>query len=150
MEAVCPPMLAPFVWDYRWTLDLDAMQSAAQAVLGEHDFTSFAASDPDRAARESLAQGDEVELPRGNIRTLYHSEWFRRDFLLYYRVTGSGFLHHMVRNLVGTFVDVGSLRLDAAAVSGILAARRRGAAGATAPARGLFLVSVEYPLKEGE
>ena len=61
---------------------------------------------------------------------------------------GNGFLHHMVRNLVGTMLDVGRGHLGLDEVPKILAARRRAAAGATAPARGLFLVSVEYPPEE--
>jgi tRNA pseudouridine38-40 synthase len=67
--------------------------------------------------------------------------------MLVYRVRGNGFLHHMVRNLVGTMLDVGRghLRLDE--IPAILAARDRSAAGPTAPARGLFLHSVEYDLQ---
>jgi tRNA pseudouridine38-40 synthase len=68
--------------------------------------------------------------------------------LLIYRVRGSGFLHHMVRNLVGTMLEVGRGWLSADEIPGILAARSRAAAGPTAPARGLFLCSVEYA--EGE
>jgi len=64
--------------------------------------------------------------------------------LLVYRVRGSGFLHHMVRNLVGTMLDVGRGMLGSEDISRILAARSRSAAGPTAPARGLFLYSVEY------
>ena len=63
---------------------------------------------------------------------------------LAYTVRGSGFLHHMVRNLVGTFVLVGKGTLKPDDVTEILAARNRSAAGATAPANGLYLVSVEY------
>ena len=64
--------------------------------------------------------------------------------LLMYRVRGDGFLHHMVRNLVGTFVDAGRGQMEPEEMARILEARSRGAAGATAPARGLFLDSVEY------
>ena len=64
--------------------------------------------------------------------------------LLVYRVRGNGFLHHMVRNLVGTMIDVGRGSLELKEIPGILAARSRSAAGPTAPARGLFLHSVEY------
>jgi tRNA pseudouridine38-40 synthase len=63
---------------------------------------------------------------------------------LVYTVRGSGFLHHMVRNLVGTFILVGKQTLSAEDVSRILQARDRSAAGATAPASGLYLVGVEY------
>jgi tRNA pseudouridine38-40 synthase len=61
-----------------------------------------------------------------------------------YRVRGSGFLHHMVRNLVGTMLDVGRGRLNPDSIPAMIAARARAAAGPTAPARGLFLHSVEY------
>jgi tRNA pseudouridine38-40 synthase len=64
--------------------------------------------------------------------------------LLVYRVRGSGFLHHMVRNLVGTMLDVGRGLLRAEDVPAMIAARQRSAAGPTAPASGLYLHSVEY------
>jgi tRNA pseudouridine38-40 synthase len=143
-ERICSPMLAPFVWDCRWSLDLERMQQAAPHLLGEHDFTSFAASDPDLTTRTRSLEG-EADGQKDAVRTIFNSRWEQRDDLYVYRVTGSGFLHHMVRNLVGTFVDIGARRLAADAIPGILAARNRAAAGPTAPARGLFLVSVEYP-----
>ena len=68
--------------------------------------------------------------------------------LLVYRVRGSGFLHHMVRNLVGTMLDIGRGRIPVDEIPKILAARSRSAAGPTAPAQGLFLHSVEYPTQE--
>jgi tRNA pseudouridine38-40 synthase len=64
--------------------------------------------------------------------------------MLVYRVRGSGFLHHMVRNIVGTMLDVGRGYRSADDIAAMLAARSRSAAGPTAPARGLFLHSVEY------
>lgn len=134
---ICSPMLAPFVWDCPWPLDLPAMQAAAGVILGEHDFTSFAATDPDLSTRTEAG-------PREAVRTIFSSEWFERDGVFVYRVIGSGFLHHMVRNLVGTFVDVGADRTAAGAIPSILAARDRSAAGPTAPARGLFLTDVAY------
>jgi tRNA pseudouridine38-40 synthase len=86
------------------------------------------------------------------VRTIYSSEWEQRRSetgeLLVYRIRGNGFLHHMVRNLVGTMLEVGCGRLSAEAIPGILAARNRSAAGPTAPARGLFLHSVEYDEQE--
>jgi tRNA pseudouridine38-40 synthase len=140
-DRLCSPMLAPWVWDCRWPLALDAMQAAARHVLGTHDFTSFAASDPDRAARLNADDSREIQ---GNSRTIYASYWTQRDGLLVYQVNGSGFLHHMVRNLVGTFVGAGMGRIEPDDLPGILAARQRSAAGATAPAKGLFLLSVDY------
>lgn len=138
-ERICPPFLAPYVWDCSWRVDLDLLQQAAQHVLGEHDFTSFAAHDPDRATRIA-----DTTNPAHNIRTIFASDWRRQDDLYLYTVTGNGFLHHMVRNLVGTFVDAASGRIAPSDIPAILAARTRRAAGPTAPASGLFLVNVEY------
>jgi tRNA pseudouridine38-40 synthase len=145
MPLICSPMLAPYVWDCPLPLDLATLQNAADAVIGTHDFSTFAASDPDQATREQAqASAEPIPTHATNVRTLHQSGWERRDGLLVYRVTGSGFLHHMVRNLVGTFVEVGCGRVPADAVPQILAARNRSAAGPTAPARGLFLVEVHY------
>ncbi len=142
---ICPPMLAPYVWDCPLLLDLTTLHQAAAAILGTHDFTSFAASDPDLAARrDAEAPHTPARPPAGNIRTIFHSAWDRRQDLLIYRITGSGFLHHMVRNLVGTFVEAAAGRTSANPLPAILAARNRTAAGPTAPARGLFLVEVLY------
>ena len=136
-DGVCSPFMAPYVWDCPWALKVDTMREASAAICGEHDFTSFAAADPDLTARL-------VQEPRSAVRVIHRSDWVVEGEALTYRVTGSGFLHHMVRNLVGTFVLVGSGRMRAAEVAEILTARDRAAAGPTVPARGLFLVSVDY------
>jgi len=147
-QAICPPTLASFVWNCTRPLDLAAMQRAAAYVIGQHDFTSFAATDPDLRSRND-ADGDEHDdLPaagRSAVRSIFTSSWsLGEDGLFLYRITGSGFLHHMVRNLVGIFVDIGRGRTPAEAIPAILAARSRSAAGPTAPPQGLFLVEVEY------
>ncbi len=133
--AICSPFLARYVWHYPYPLDEDAMRQAAGFVIGEHDFTSFAAVDPERGREDE---------PISNVRRIFASTWEREEDELVYMVRGSGFLHHMVRNLVGTFVLVGKSTLKPEDVTEILAARNRSAAGATAPASGLYLVSVEY------
>jgi len=182
-DVICSPMLAPYVWACRLPLNLDALQQAAAYLVGTHDFTSFAATDPDLTTRNQAApetiEDQSTDITRSpqpnqetvistgggalaaavekpaflpplsttvddNIRTILHSAWHRQDDLLIYRVTGSGFLHHMVRNLVGTFVEVATNRIPASEIPAILAARNRAAAGPTAPASGLFLVEVEY------
>lgn len=144
---VCPPTLAPFVWNCVWPLDVEAMQQAAAHVVGTFDFVSFAATDPDLSTRD--AGSDAPHPPKTTVRSIFASSWERRtEFhgceVLAYRVTGSGFLHHMVRNLVGTFVDVGKGRTPASAIQEIIASRTRTAAGPTAPPQGLFLLHVEY------
>ncbi len=134
---VCPPWLARYVYAFNAPLDVDAMQRAAARVCGEHDFTSFAATDPDRLQRDS-------NMPYDHTRHLHASLWIEDSALLLYRARGNGFLHHMVRNLVGTFLEVGRGNVDQAEIPRILASRSRQNAGPTAPARGLFLVDVEY------
>lgn len=133
--SICPPFVARYVHHHPYPLDEDAMKQSAALVMGTHDFTSFAAVDPERGK-------DDEE--RDNVRTIFSSEWRRQGDLLVYKVRGDGFLHHMVRNLVGTFLLVGKGSLSADSMAEILTARRRSEAGPTAPASGLFLVSVEY------
>jgi tRNA pseudouridine38-40 synthase len=137
-ERICSPFLAPYVWDCHWALNLVAMQGAADDLLGQHDFTSFAASDPDLSERNDRSSGPSP------VKTITCSTLTRESNLLIYRVTGFGFLHHMVRNIVGTLVEIGRASLTPDAIPAILDARNRSAAGPTAPASGLFLVSVDY------
>jgi tRNA pseudouridine38-40 synthase len=131
---ICPPFLARYVWHFPYPLDEEAMRQAASLIVGEHDFTSFAAVDPER--------GREPEV--SNVRQIFTSTWHRDQEELVYTVRGSGFLHHMVRNLIGTFMRVGKGTLKPDHMTRILQARNRSAAGATAPASGLYLVEVEY------
>lgn len=153
---VCPPFVARYVWHYPFPLDEGAMAEGAGAVVGEHDFTSFAAVDPERVERMAAVENQEQNLnhrghggPQGNtrgtnVRAILSSSWTREGEEFVYTVRGNGFLHHMVRNLVGTFLLVGKRALACEDMSRILAARDRSTAGATAPASGLFLVGVEY------
>ena len=132
--AICPPFLARYVWHYPYPLDEAMMQEVAVAIVGEHDFTSFAAVDPERGQQEEVS----------NVRRIFCSSWERQGDELVYTVRGNGFLHHMVRNLVGTFLLAGKRTLKPSDLKPILEARSRSAAGATAPASGLCLINVEY------
>jgi tRNA pseudouridine38-40 synthase len=147
-QPVCLPTIAPFVWNCTWPLDLAAMQQAAAHVVGTHDFTSFAATDHDLTTRNASEEDEDdsatSQPEKTAVRSIFASTWRSESGLLLYRVTGSGFLHHMVRNLVGTFVDVGRGRTPAEAIPAILASRARAAAGPTAPPQGLFLIEVDY------
>ena len=139
---LCSPFLTPYVHVCRWPLNMGDLHQAACDVEGEHDFISLAASDPDQQTRDEAGEA----IVRSTVRTIFSSNWQEQDGdLLVYRVRGNGFLHHMVRNLVGTMLEIGRGQFPAGSMSAILAARSRSAAGPTAPAKGLFLHSVEYP-----
>ncbi len=108
----CLPWRARYVYAIERPLHLDRMQQAAASIVGRHDFTSFAATDPDRTLRLLKAAKQETGVAgetTSNLRTVHQSIWTQSEEpgeldLLTYRVTGNGFLHHMVRNLVGTFL----------------------------------------------
>jgi tRNA pseudouridine38-40 synthase len=151
--AICPPFLPRYVWHYPFPLDEVSMAQCAALVVGEHDFTSFAAVDPERVERMTAGEilnprehgpGSRGKAQPTNVRTIFASEWIREGDDLIYAVRGNGFLHHMVRNLVGTFLLVGKGSLHEEDFSRILGACDRSAAGPTAPASGLYLVDVEY------
>jgi tRNA pseudouridine38-40 synthase len=152
---VVPPFLARYVTHHPYPLNEAVMQQAAALIIGEHDFTSFAAVDPERTQRlaEAVAESIAAESSSGerpdslrttNIRTISESRFERHADELLYIVRGNGFLHHMVRNLVGTFLLVGKGTIAPAAIPAILEASDRRAAGPTAPPEGLYLVEVEY------
>ncbi len=106
------------------------MQQACRELLGRKDFSSFQGADAD-----TLDPGREV----------FKAEWARESpFLLAFVIEGDGFLKHMVRNLVGTLVEVGRGKTSGEEFRRILEARDRRQAGMTAPPQGLFLVKVEY------
>lgn len=127
---ICPPFEARYTYWHPYPLDEASMILAAGRFEGEKDFRSFASST--KAA------------PNSTVRAVFSSVLRREGDYLVYRVRGSGFLYRMVRNLVGTLLEVGRGSLRPGDIDRILAARDRRAAGPTAPARGLFLAAVEY------
>ena len=118
------------VWHIPWALDADAMHEAAQRLVGTHDFTSF---------RATACQA------KSPVKTLDAFDVRQAGEEIHFHASGRPFLHHQVRNIVGTLERVGAGRLTADDVSAALEARDRAAAGATAPPEGLALVSVGYP-----
>jgi len=108
------------------------MTRLAPLIEGEHDFTGFAAAD------------DRDALGASKVRTIFFSKLTKEGERLTYRVTGSGFLKHMVRNLVGVLLEIGKGNVDRAALLERLQPGCPIPPGPTVPARGLFLVSVEY------
>jgi tRNA pseudouridine38-40 synthase len=170
----CSPVLWRFVYHYPQPLDRIRMSKAAKVLEGKHDFTSFAAVgdhevadrnarlllhmansdsqpiDPRRARRKDSARLYGAPPPpqrsRSMVRTINSSRflWRPRTSMLIYEVSGDGFLHHMVRNIVGTLIEVGRGKLAPKDVVAILQVRDRTKAGPTAPAKGLCLMKVEY------
>jgi len=155
---VCSPFLWRFVCHHPFPLDGAAMAEAARLFEGDHDFSSFAAASGEATtgvrSQESGVGSENSEFriqnsgpPKQNrVRAIDVSRLIARPrtSMLIYEVKGSGFLHHMVRNIVGTLMEVGRGRLVPADVIRILAARDRTLAGPTAPAHGLCLIKVEY------
>ena len=142
---VCPPFLARYVYHDPYPMNEEALLRSSEHVVGTHDFTSFAASDPERSAK-SRQEAEEAAGAQSvsSVRTIHSSQWVRTNEELVYTVRGDGFLHHMVRNLVGTFLQVSKGTLKIEDVPRILETRDRSAAGPTAAACGLYLVNVEY------
>jgi tRNA pseudouridine38-40 synthase len=136
-EAICPPSLVRYVHPFPYPLNEDAMRSAAPLFEGTRDFRSFASLD-------AAARADPNE-QRSTVRTIFSSAMQRHEDELVYTVEGSGFLHHMVRNIVGTLIEVGRGSIAPGLIPAILTAADRSAAGPTAPARGLHLIRVNYP-----
>jgi tRNA pseudouridine38-40 synthase len=119
-------------------LDLDAMSVAARQLTGRHDFSSFIG----HAAQQSPAQSP--------VRRIFAAEWECEGSLIHFDCIADGFARHMVRNMVGTLLRVGRGRLSPESFGEVLHARDRRAAGPTAPARGLTLMSVDYGDQESQ
>ena len=120
---------ARYAWHIPFPLNTDAMNQAAAQLIGEHDFSSFQGSDWE-------AHNPQRSVVRSEVRR-------EREFLIY-DVEGRSFLRHMVRNIVGTLVDVGRDAISVEDFAQIFAARDRTRAGVNAPPQGLFLVKVSY------
>jgi tRNA pseudouridine38-40 synthase len=122
-----------YAWHYRRRLDTDAMQRAASVLVGTHDFRSFETTGSERSS---------------SVRTVYEISVARAGQgspdLVTVEIEADGFLYNMVRSIVGTLVEVGRGVRTEVWPAEVLAARDRRAAGMTAPAQGLFLVSVQY------
>jgi tRNA pseudouridine38-40 synthase len=148
------PFLNPWTWRVWSPLDLDAMGRCLELIEGEHDFRAFCASDS--TARSTIRHIERTRLQALSLRDFGDrlagifglAEWVAPPLegpsLIAFHFKGRGFLKHMVRNLVGTLVEVGQGKTTVEGFKEILESRDRRRAGKTAPARGLFLVKVDY------
>jgi tRNA pseudouridine38-40 synthase len=130
---VCSPFERRYVHHHPYPMKDDRFIGAAPLLEGEFDFSCFAASD-DRDAEK-----------RTKVRRVFSSRAERSGDVLIYRVTGSGFLKHMVRNIVGTLLEAGKGNADDSRIRWLLTAPEGIKGGPTAPASGLFLMNVQYP-----
>ena len=124
------PFRAGFVWWVPAELDVRAMQLACDAVVGEHDFSSFCRKQADRHLTRTVRAAGWTDLGDGELQ---------------FQITADAFCQQMVRALVGTMVEVGSGKRRAGEMMGILRAKDRAAAGPVAPPDGLVLAAVSYP-----
>ena len=118
-------MLPPNQW-----LDVDAMKKAAECLIGEHDFSSF---------RSSECQS------KTPIKTIYAIDIISEEPWVYFRIRGNAFLHHMIRNVVGCFLQIGQGRQQSGWMAEVLAAKNRQIAAPTFMADGLYLAKINYP-----
>ncbi|MBP2641685.1 MAG: truA [Firmicutes bacterium] len=123
------PWLRNYVWQMNHSLDVDAMDEAVQMVVGTHDFSAF------RSAGSSA---------RDPVRTILSAACRRNGRAIECEFHGTGFLYHMVRNLVGTLVEIGMAHRQVSEMQNILMRKRREDAGHIAPPQGLYLVKVLY------
>lgn len=123
------PFLRNGAWHIRKQLDLLAMSECMEMIEGTHDFSSFKAS------------GGADMNP---VRTMYEASLVANGDIVELSFSANGFMYHMVRNIVGTLVNVGMGRTSVMDFASIMASLDRKKAGATAPARGLYLLKVEY------
>jgi tRNA pseudouridine38-40 synthase len=129
---VCSPFARQYVHHHPYPMSDAQFAAGARLLEGEYDFSAFAAAD------------ERDQLGRSKIRRIFSSKAERQSDVLAYRVQGSGFLKHMVRNICGTLIEYAKGNLDNEAMQDLLLRRSNRRAGPTAPPQGLFLIDVEY------
>ncbi len=126
------PFIGPYAWNVPYRLDTQAMRIAAKYLVGEHDYTAYRAADCDA---------------RTPVRTIYAICIEREGPLITFTLHGNAFLRNMVRIIVGNLVTVGRGRVPPEYVKEVLESKDRTLGAQTAPARGLTLIDVDYPLE---
>jgi tRNA pseudouridine38-40 synthase len=142
---VMPPHLAREHYHFPYPLDIDIMQRASKQFVGEHDFGSFAGKAKKRALSARETCGADSKSPTSTTRRhIFRCNLKPVGFRLILTVEGSGFLHHMVRNMVGTLLELATGKLNIDQFENLFRRSDRTKAGFTAPAHGLILMRVRY------
>ena len=123
------PIDRNYVYQYNKELDLDKMIEASKYLLGEHNFKSFTKTDDSK---------------EDYIRNIYKINIIKKDNIITFDFIGNGFLRYMIRNIVGTLIEVGENKIDPIKVKEILDSQNRKNAGKTAHPEGLYLYNVKY------
>jgi tRNA pseudouridine38-40 synthase len=126
---ILPPHLLKEYFHFPYPIDISKMETAAHLFLGDHDFASYAKTS---------------SLPENTIRRIFRCDLKQEGSKLHLTVKGNGFLHHMVRNMAGTLLDVGRGAISLESFHELFSKRDRTLAGFTAPAHGLILLKVQY------
>lgn len=116
-------------WHIRKELDIDKMQTASDLLIGKHDFSSF---------RDSQCQANSP------IKTMSNIKIYKKDEFIYFDFSAKSFLHHMIRNIVGTLKDVGNHKINVNEFKNILESKDRKNAGEMASPCGLYLLNIDY------
>jgi tRNA pseudouridine38-40 synthase len=125
------PLWRKYSYQVVGKLDLEAMNEAAQSLIGEHDFSSFVT-----CFDESV---------KSTVRTVHQAHLERKGDLVVFEIVARSFLRHQVRNTIGTLIRIGTGKITIEDFQGIMEAKKPGLAGPTTPAHGLFLMRVNYP-----
>lgn len=126
------PFIRDFTWQLSYHLDFNAMQKASKLILGKHDFRAFA------------NQANQGSCSKNPIRTINDTDWSYDEPFLRFSISANGFFYKMVRNIVGTLIDIGRGKLQVEDMTKILLSHDRKNASPAAPPQGLYLHSVEY------
>jgi tRNA pseudouridine38-40 synthase len=143
------PFFRHAVWHVPQPLDLDRMQRATRALIGEHDFVAFQGRGT--ALKTTIRRVLSAQIAEVAVHADHHlalsplvADVADQGRLLRFEITGTGFLRHMVRTVVGTLVDIGRGQLEVEEMAAIIASGDRRRAGQTAPPHGLMLWKVQY------
>jgi tRNA pseudouridine38-40 synthase len=126
---ILPPHLLKEYFHFPFPIDISKMETAAHLFLGDHDFASYAKAN---------------SMPKSTIRRIFRCNLKLKGSKLHLTVEGNGFLHHMVRNMAGTLLEVGRGTISLESFGALFSKRDRTLAGFTAPAHGLILLKVRY------